>query len=73
MTDSTPRYPENGYIGVFGKDELTLTDDGSVRGTREDAVDLTEGTYYYSVCIVDSQDQVTCSNTITLAEGTVSL
>lgn len=71
-TNSSPAYPTDGYI----KKEPTVhstsfTDDGSKIGTRTAAVDLTTGTHYYSICVVDSANQVTCGNTVTLTNGVV--
>jgi len=72
QTDSTPVYPTDGYIkAVSGAANVTYTDNGSKTGSREVMVDLSTGTHYYSVCVVDSQNQITCSNTVTLVDGVV--
>ncbi|MFH2049812.1 MAG: hypothetical protein ABIJ12_10245, partial [bacterium] len=70
QTVATPTYPTDGYIKAEStKEKLTYTDEGGKTGSRGSAVDLSMGTHYYSVCVVDSQDQVACSNAVTLTNG----
>jgi hypothetical protein len=72
QTNAAPEYPADGYLTpVSNASTVTHTDDGSVIGSRETAVDLSTGTHYYSVCIADSQGQIACSNVITLIDGVV--
>jgi hypothetical protein len=72
QTDSTPAYPADGYLTpIAPATTMTYTDDGSKVGTRETAADLSTGTHYYSICVVDQADQVTCSNVVTLVDGVV--
>ncbi|PIS41084.1 MAG: hypothetical protein COT25_05010 [Candidatus Kerfeldbacteria bacterium CG08_land_8_20_14_0_20_42_7] len=69
--DSTPTYPEDGYLVWEPLTTLTYTDAGQIAAGRETAVDLSLKTNYYSVCVVDQADQVTCSNTVTVKNGVV--
>jgi len=72
QTDATPVYPTDGYIQVVSvASAVTTTDDGSAAGSRKEAADLSVGTHYYSVCVVDQANQVACSNTATLTDGVV--
>jgi len=72
QTNATPAYPTDGYIKAESTvHNGTFTDDGSKVGTREAEVELSDGIHYYSVCVVDSQNQVACSNTVTLVDGVV--
>ncbi|MFH0805147.1 MAG: hypothetical protein V1916_03050, partial [Patescibacteria group bacterium] len=71
-TKSEPAYPADGYLSaVTNAATASFTDSGSKVGTRSAAVDLATGTHYYRVCVVDTADQVTCSNTVTLTAGVV--
>lgn len=72
QTDSTPVYPTDGYIAVVSHvSTVTHADEGEKAGSRSEAVEIEEGTHYYSVCVVDSQNQVACSNTVTVTDGAV--
>ncbi len=72
QTVVTPTYPIDGYIKAEStKEKLTFTDEGDKVGTRGSEVDLSTGTHYYSVCVVDSQDKVACSNVKTLVNGVI--
>lgn len=64
-TDSTPTYPENGYLKPLEQSTLTYTHEST------DELDLTEGTHYYSICVVDTADQIACSNTVTVTNGSI--
>jgi len=70
-SDTTPTYPENGYIVWEPLTTLTYTDAGQVADGRKTEVDLSVGTYYYSVCVVDQADQVACSNVVKIENGTI--
>lgn len=61
-TDSTPTYPEDGYLKALGQESLTYTDTQA---------DLLTGTHYYSLCVLDSASQVACSNVITVTGGVI--
>lgn len=72
QTNSAPVYPTDGYIKAESTvHNISFSDDGSKISSRTSAVDLSTGTHYYSVCVVDSLSQVTCSNTVTLVDGVV--
>ncbi|XOU93948.1 MAG: FecR domain-containing protein [Candidatus Kerfeldbacteria bacterium] len=72
--NATPKYPADGYIRAIG-DRTTVThlDEGDKSSTRSADADLNIGTHYYTVCIVDSQSQVACSNTVTLVDGDIQV
>ncbi|GEM_PF-665483 len=72
QTKSTPVYPADGYLTpISEKTTATYTDEGNRTGTRAVEVDLSKGTHYYSICVVDQVDQVACSNTVRLVNGVV--
>ncbi|MBI5037786.1 MAG: FecR domain-containing protein [Candidatus Kerfeldbacteria bacterium] len=72
QTDSTPTYPDSSYLkAISDKSERSYSDTGAVVGQRSAAVTITSGTHYYSVCVLDSQGQVACSNTVTVIAGVV--
>jgi len=72
QTKSAPVYPADGYLTpISEKTTVTYTDEGDKTGTRAAEVDLSTGTHYYSICVVDQVDQVACSNTVTLLNGVV--
>ncbi|MFZ6036370.1 MAG: FecR domain-containing protein [Patescibacteria group bacterium] len=72
QTDSTPAYPDNGYIkAISSASEVSYTDTGAKGGERASAVNVSSGTQYYSVCVLDSQSQVACSNTVTVIDGVI--
>ncbi len=58
-----PRYPDDGYIAVKGKQETAYLD-------TEIKPD-TPGTFYYSVCVIDRAGQIACSNPLTVSEGKI--
>jgi hypothetical protein len=71
-SDSTPEFPSSGYIKeVSNVASLSYEDDGAKSGSRTEKQDLSEGTHYYSICVVDQADQVKCSNTVTMIDGVV--
>lgn len=63
-TNDSPRYPEDGYISVQGRDETTYTDT-SVKNT-------TGGVHYYRICSVNNENEVFCGNVKKVENGTVS-
>ena len=72
QTNASPAYPADGYIKAEStKEKLTYTDDGSKTGSRGSTTDLTTGTHYFTICVVDTQNQVACSNTVTLTNGVI--
>lgn len=72
QTDSTPTYPADKYLKpLSSSSETSYTDTGVVDGQRKEAVDVMSGTHYYSVCVVDSWDQVACSNVVTVINGVI--
>ncbi len=72
QTDPTPTYPDSKYLKpISSASEITYTDTGDADGQRKESVDVMSGTHYYSVCVLDSWDQVACSNTITIINGVV--
>lgn len=62
-TNSEPTYPADGYIKAASRDQITYLDI-EVNST-------TSGTYYYSVCTVNSYGQVTRSNVIKVVNGVI--
>lgn len=72
QTNASPKYPADGYLAPIGDaSTTTYADTGNAAGSRTAAVNLESGTHYYSVCVVDSASQVTCSNTVTLKNGVI--
>ncbi|MDP2721829.1 MAG: hypothetical protein Q8O72_03635, partial [Bacteroidales bacterium] len=72
QTVAAPAYPADGYIKAEStKEKLTYTDEGSKTGTRGSEVDLSTGTHYFTICVVDTQNQVACSNAVTVINGVV--
>ncbi|MBU1167630.1 hypothetical protein KKC60_04455 [Patescibacteria group bacterium] len=64
QTDSSPTYPEDGYIAVKTKDQITYTD--------EDVTTSSSGTYYYRICSVNTAGSVYCGNTVPVQDGSVN-
>ena len=72
QTSATPVYPTDGYIDAQPKkNTVSYADEGDASGSRKTEVDLTTGTHYYSICVVDQVEQVACSNTVSLVNGVV--
>ncbi len=65
-TDATPTYPADGHLKAISSASTVNYVD-----TRDAEVDLTDGTHFYSICVVDTANQVTCSNTLTVEDGIV--
>ena len=57
-TNASPKYPADGYIAAQNQGELSYID--------AEITPITQGTYYYSVCVVNNSDSVACSNVVTI-------
>lgn len=58
-SNSNPKYPADGYVASKNQDDLSYFD--------TEVTNSTPGSFYYSVCSVNSVDLVTCSNVITVS------
>ena len=56
-----PTYPADGYINVASRDQITYLD--------KEVNSNSSGTYYYSICTVNSYGQVIRSNVIKIVDG----
>jgi len=63
QTDSSPTYPEDGYIAVKGQEVTTYTD--------TEVCCSSSGTYYYRICAVNTSGSVYCGNVVTVVDGVV--
>ncbi|MDZ7798780.1 MAG: FecR family protein [Patescibacteria group bacterium] len=73
QTEATPTYPADDYLqAISNASTVSYVDTGKKAGSaRKTEVNLTQGTHYYSICVVDTAYQVTCSNTVEIKEGEV--